>query len=357
MASVREIARLAGVSTSTVSRALNNDPAVNGATREKVLAVANQSGYVASVGRLVTTNVGFVYAGGETTLGSTFDSALLSGVVRGLEQPKFDVVVINLQRDKSQDENYSQFFRRKGLRGVLVRTAASTRDVCRSIADEHFPMLVVSERFDDENVSFIDCDSHRESIQAMEYLISLGHRRIAFGMHTVPDSNHIDRFAGYKKALEAHGIPYDEKLIFRQNASFSGGASAVKMMMTMAVPPTAVYFADPLLSVGAINVAHETGIRIPENLAVVGFDDADIRHSVYPTMTAVCQDAARLGYEAALELTRMIRENGGTRIQRILPTFLEVNESTGPPGGASVRVPENGSWTPVSPGMTEVHES
>ena len=86
-----------------------------------------------------------------------------------------------------------------------------------------------------------------------------------------------------------------------------------------------------MLAVGAVNKAHELGIRIPEDLSVVGFDDSDVRHSVYPTLTAVCQDAAQLGYEAALRLTRMLMRKKLERFQVTLPSFFEANGSTGPP--------------------------
>lgn len=199
-------------------------------------------------------------------------------------------------------------------------------------------MIVLSERFEDPRVSFIDCDSERESARAVEYLIALGHRRIAFGMNIVADTDHADRLAGYRQALTEHGIPFDEKLILKQKADFAGGASAIQILMAMRQPPTAVYFADPALAVGAINGAHQAGIRIPEDVSIVGFDDAELRHSVHPVMTAVCQNAADLGFDAAQELTQMILRQTGEPVRKILTTFFEINQSTAPPPDQPVRV-------------------
>ena len=99
----------------------------------------------------------------------------------------------------------------------------------------------------------------------------------------------------------------------------------------MASPPTAIYFADPLLAVGAVNKAHKLGIRIPDEMSIIGFDDTDVRYSVYPTLTAVCQDASALGFEAALWLTRRVSGSvNHDTLQKTLPTFFEVNQSTGP---------------------------
>jgi len=329
MSSVREIARLAGVSVSTVSRALNNNPAVREETREKVLAAANGAGYVASVGRRSTSQIGLVYAGAQT-IGSPFDSALISGLIGGLDDARLDLVFLSMLRDKDGDETYSQYFMRKGVRGVVVRTTSLTRHVCEAIAAEGFPMIVVGERFENSGVNYIDCHSREESRRAVEFLISLGHRRIAFCMHTIPDSDHLDRLAGYQTALRNRGIALDEQLVLRQQANFAGGASAIQMVVSMRPRPTALFLADPMLAVGAFNTAQEFGIRIPGDISIVGFDDAETRASVFPSMTAVCQDAADLGAQAAMELLRIINGSDHEPVQRQLPTFFEVNRSTGP---------------------------
>ncbi len=329
MASVRQIAGEAGVSITTVSRALNNDPSVHPKTRDQILAIANRRGYAPSIGRRVTTQIGFVYTQ-EMTLAHPYDSAVLEGVVRGLEEQHFDVVILNLQRDKRAGESYTQFFMRKGVRGVVIRTMAATRDVCQVIADEGFPHVVVSERFDaSTKVNCLDCNSLANSQSAVEYLIALGHRRIAFAMHNVPDRDHLDRFEGYQKALNLKGIPFDPGIVYRQPFTLSGGATCIEMIASQADRPTAVYFADPLLGVGAIKKAHAIGMRIPDDLSIVGFDDTDMRFAVHPTMTAVCQDARALGYEAALWLTRSFSGVGDKILRKAVPTYFEINESTG----------------------------
>jgi LacI family transcriptional regulator len=333
MSSVRSIAKLAAVSITTVSRALNNDPAVNPKTRERVLAIANRSGYVASVGRRVNTNIGFTYTD-ESTIAHPFDAAVLDGVMRGADEQRYDVLMTNLKRDKRPDESYTQFFLRKGIRGVIVRTMRESRSICEAIADEGFPMIVLSERFASPNVSYIDGDSRADSIRAVEYLIDLGHRRIAFGFHSIPDRDHMDRFAAYKEALDKNSIPYDDSLVFRQRYTLAGGATILKMVMSMKGRPTAIFFADPLLAVGAVKQAHALHISIPEDISIIGFDDTDLRFGVHPTLTSVCQDAGGLGFEAAQRLTRMLTNREKEIFQISVPTFFEVHESTGtPPAG------------------------
>jgi LacI family transcriptional regulator len=331
MSSVRAIAKQVGVSITTVSRALNNDPAVHPATRERVIRAANRCGYTASVGKRVTTSIGLCYTS-TVTVSDPFDAAVLGGITRGIDESGFDLVILNMQRDLKPNESYTQLFRRKGIRGVLLRTVADLRHICVEIAEESFPHVVISDRFEEPNVNFVDCDSRSETTRAVEYLASLGHRRIAFSMHNTRDRDHLDRFDGYCEALERQGIEFDERLVFRHPYTKEGGAAAMNMAATMKPRPTAIAFADPLTSIGAVKRAYELGVRIPEDLSIIGFDDTDARYAVHPTMTAVCQDAARLGYEAARWLTRHLDAPADAHLQRTFPTFFEVNQTTAAPG-------------------------
>jgi DNA-binding LacI/PurR family transcriptional regulator len=333
MSSVRSIAKQVGVSITTVSRALNNDPAVNPATRERVIRAANRCGYTAAIGKRVTTSIGLCYTS-TVTISDPFDAAVLAGVTRGIDEGRFDLVILNMQRDLKPNETYTQFFRRKGVRGVLLRTVADLRHVCGEIANEEFPHVVISDRFEASNVNFVDCDSRKDMTRAVEYLVSLGHQRIAFSMHNTRDRDHLDRFDGYCEALATRGIEFDERLVFRHPYTRAGGAAAMNMAVTMQPRPTAIVFADPLTTIGAIKRAYELGVRIPDDLSVVGFDDTDARYAVYPTMTAVCQNAAQLGYEAARWLTHNLDDPVRARLQRTFPTFFEVNQTTAPPGDA-----------------------
>ena len=341
MASVRQIAERAGVSISTVSRVLNNDPAVNPETRDRVLLAANRWGYVPAIGRRITTYIGFAYTG-RRTLVDAFDTAVLVGVARGADDARLDVVILNLHRDKQPDETYTQFFMRKGVRGVVLRTVADTRDVCLKIAEEGFPHVVVSDRFDSSSVNYIDGESKGDSVRAVEYLLSLGHRRIGFAMHSVPDCDHLDRFEAYRVALETHGLPFEERLVFRHPINLAAGGTIIKLAQSMRDRPTAIFFADPLLAVGGVQKAHEMGVRVPEDLSIIGFDDADLRHAVYPALTAVCQDAGKLGFQAAAWLGQMLRGTGPRKFQKTIPTFFEINRSTAAPSnGEMTGIPEN----------------
>ena len=129
MASVRQIARRTQVSVATVSRALNSHSEVSAETRDRVLRAAKEVGYYGNVGKKVATNIGLVFTS-DTTF-TEFDALVMAGMLRGVAEQRFDVTIVNLERDKSAGETYTQFFMRKGLRGVVLRTFTRSRRVCQ----------------------------------------------------------------------------------------------------------------------------------------------------------------------------------------------------------------------------------
>ena len=227
MASVREIARQVGVSPATVSRAINNGTQVAPELRRKVLEAINRARYIPKVGLRATTYIALAYAG-ESSLGSPFDAALVQSISERLNEHGFDLVILHVGRDKLSHETYSQMFMRKGIRGAILRTRAATRHVCEAIAAEGFPSVVVGDRFESETVSFVYSDSRESSREAVEHLIGLGHRRIAISVNSIDDSDHVDRLAGYRAALESHGIAYDERLVFQAAAWRGGGVQLIR---------------------------------------------------------------------------------------------------------------------------------
>lgn len=344
MKSVRGIAAKVGVSVATVSRALNNHPNVDPATREKVLQAANRSGYVPNVGKRVSTVIGLVYPEEPVRADyGAFDASLLSGILRGVNELRYDVQIISLQRDKRPDETYTQFFMRKGIRGAILRTFERSRAMCVQIAEESFPSVVVADRFDEASVNYLSCDSRADSRRAVEHLFDLGHRRVALGMHNIPDTDHLDRKAGYEDAHRERGVEIDRRLEVEILATMQGGAGLITRLMSLPEPPTAIFFTDPLATFGAMRRCQEIGIRVPQELSIVGFDDGDLRRHTFPAYTAVCQDAEMLGFESARWLTRMLSGQGEPRLRSVRTTMLEINQTTGSPPDRPIRMLPDGT--------------
>lgn len=332
MASVRKIAKEAGVSITTVSRVLNNHPNVSPEARKTVLAAANRAGYVPTVSKRSTNNLALVYTG-ESSFGSPFDGSLLFGLGQCMEEMGYDLMILDARRARNSNETYTQLFIRKGVRGVLLRTTSETRNVCETIANEKFPAVVIADRFENPNVSYVYSDSKESSREAVEHLISLGHKRIAICVNIVDDSDHADRLAGYQKAHAEHNLPIDPRLVMRIPATRPGGAQVLRRLVANTTDAaTALFITDPATAAGAMRESRQLGVRVPEDLSIIGFDDGEMRFEVFPEMTAVCQNASLLGREACLALAGLIDQEGShTPVQKSLRTWLEIHGSTAAP--------------------------
>ena len=345
MATVRDLAKQTGVSPATVSRALKSHPDVSEVTRVKVLEAAKEIGYLSSSGNdlgLSVANVGYVVAGDERLW--EYDWMLVDGIIEGIREHRMDLQIVDLQRGRQPDETFKQFFLRRGLQGVIVRSVAQNRSVCEEILAEGFPSIVVADRFDGINQSnFVCCDSSGETAKAVHHLVDMGHQRIAMVMHRRADRDHVDRYNGYKQACEARGIESDGDLVLRINANFDGGQTALNRLMSLVEPPTAIVFTDPQPGIGAICRAHEVGLQIPRDLSIVGFDDGNSRKRIYPVLTAVCQDTRELGLEAAVWLAKRISGGGTEPCRQVIHAHLEINQTTGVPPSKPVRLQPNGA--------------
>ncbi|HAI11795.1 MAG TPA: hypothetical protein DCM28_08820, partial [Phycisphaerales bacterium] len=252
MASVRDIAKQAGVSITTVSRVLNNHPSVSEQARQKVLTAVNTSKEASSPTKRSLDNIALVYTG-ESSLGSAFDAALTQGISCQLEVSGYDLMVINAQRARQEGETFTQMFQRKGIRGAIIRTTTATRWQCVEIARESFPAVVVADRFDEPEVSFIRSDASNASRRAVEMLLNLGHKQIAVVTNVVDDHDHAERLEAYNQALREAGVAFDPRLVVRVPAYIDGGTLAYRQIQCMNPKPTAVFVIDPYTSLGLVN--------------------------------------------------------------------------------------------------------
>lgn len=341
MSTIRSVAKQAGVSIATVSRVVNGSSTVAPDLRDRVLEAVNHCGYTPTVGRRSQASIALVYAG-PFTVGSPYDAACLDGIVSEMLDSDFDLTFVHLRRDKKPDETYSQFFLRKGIRGAIIRCTSSDRDVARAVADEGFPAVVLGDHFDHPNLAFAYNESRSASLEGVEHLVSLGHRRIAFAANETDDGDHVDRLDAFRDVLQAEAI-YDERLVFRVPARRMDGGQLMRKLMSQPETPTAVFIADPLTAEGAINEAHKMGVGIPGDLSVLGFDDTETRYAIFPSMTAICQDSRELG---RLSFELLLRRIAGTASceQRHAcgQAWLEINHTTGRATAHQVRILPNG---------------
>lgn len=350
-ATVRDIARSVGVSPATVSRSLNNSPDVSAPVRARVLAEARRLGYEPPRKSQSTGRIGIAYFNSTSGPRYTgYDAVVWGGVSRAATALKYDVVTMN-PMERGADESFNAYVQRKQLDGLIVRVDQQTRNLVLAIADDRVPHVVVADRFDEEDVNYVCCNSFAPSKAAIEHLLHLGHRRIGICHNSILDTDHHDRIAAYKSALSSADIAVSPELIVATQADVAGGSAALNQLLAISNPPTAIFFTDPILIVGALRRSLEVGISVPDELSFVGVDDDQLRRMTHPMYTAVCQDAAELGYQASLWLcgqlaSRALRQRQNMSLHLNVKAFLEINHTTAPPPETPVRVSPTGKRIP-----------
>jgi DNA-binding LacI/PurR family transcriptional regulator len=348
MTTVRGLADALGLSPATVSRSLNHSPDVSDSVRERVLAEAERCGYALPRKRVRSRTIGLMFL--NETSGpkfSGYDATIWGGVTRAAMAQKYDVRVID-PLDRGEKEGFGAFAARKGVEALVLRVDEDTRHFCSAVAAERVPHVVIADRFeDDPRVNYVCCNSFEASRAAIEHLLHLGHRRIGVCHNYVLDTDHCDRIKGYRAALADGRIEVSPELIIAINAEIGGGAAALNRLLSLPEPPTAIFCIDPALTVGALRRASEVGIRVPDELSVVGMDDERLRKMTHPVFTAVCQNASELGSQAVRWLCRHLSQptggGSGPATMRVeIEAFLEINETTASPPSVPVRITPTG---------------
>ncbi len=335
MATVRQIAADAGVSVGTVSRVLNNSASVSAASRQKVLRVVEMTKYVNPVvTRRTLKTVALVATGGPSPLGGPYDLALVQGIHEGLAGHDYNLMLLDLQRNHERGETYGQTLSRLNIGGALLRTTAATSRVVEEIADGPVPAVVIADTAASGRVPSVTCSSDHATQQAISHLAGLGHKRIAVTLNVVMDFDHMQRFEQWKAGMITCGLEPASDLIMKVPAQRDAGATALRQILAMKDRPTAVFAADPHTAAGILQEALRLNVDIPGELSVVGFDDTDLRLGVYPRLSAICQDAVRLGRDAFALLEQLMHADEGSTIPIVdhrLECWFEPHHSTAPP--------------------------
>ncbi len=330
MPSVRKIAEAADVSIGTVSRVLNNQPHVSPAVRARVLKAVNEMRDADGVGiRKSSSSIALLYRG-QSSLYSAFDSALLHGVAEELNQTEHDLMVINAAKSRGPGETLGQMLVRRGVAGVLLRTTTMTHVMCEELATERFPAVAIADEVTNKHIGCVHGDATNAIERALEHLVALGHRKIAVALHVVDDFDHTKRLDTFRSFVSRHGLPTDDRWLIRSPATVAGGGAVLKQLMMLVDRPTAIFMIDPVMGVGLSIEAMRLGVKIPQDLSVVGFDDTGHRHAAYPMISSVCQDAEGLGRLAVQHLLEVVDRRSTPR-HISLECFFEPLESTAPP--------------------------
>lgn len=325
--SIKDIARAAGVSPSTVSRALHQHPRISEETGERVRRLAEEMGYTPSLAArsLVTRStltIGLVI----THASDPFVGRLVIGVEEAAQGNGYSVILCSSYRDADLERDVLHSLYERRVTGIIV--TGSQIDTGYLQLRERYPLAIVLINCPDYPHS-VSTDNQTGARQAVEHLVQLGHRRIAYVANHRSYRTDLDRLAGYKAVLAKCDIPLDESLIVEGDGTLPGGVQAMQQLLALPRPPTAAFCFNDLTAMGVLRALALADMQVPGDCSVVGFDDLEMSAYYCPPLTTVRQPSYHLGQRAMRMLLRLIQ--GQEDVQaKVLPGELVVRETTGP---------------------------
>jgi LacI family transcriptional regulator len=332
MATMTDVAKAAGVSIQTISAVINGKSGISAATRERVLRVIEELDYhpnmlASSLRSQRSTTIGVLVA--------SITNPFFPGVVRGIEDAAqrngYSVFLCNTDDDPAKQNSYLRLLRRHRVGGLIAASGTGSVDgqrIVEYLLDHGVPVVILGNRQGHPRMVALTVDDHIGGYDATAHLLDIGHRRI--GIITGPPSHREakERLEGYFAALRDRSIDADPDLVVPGAFSTAGGQAGAFQLMSLVAPPTAVVAANDLAAIGAIAVAKRLGKRVPEDVAVVGYDDIEMAALYDPPITTIAQPLYEMGttaLEAVLERTRDPKLEGGVIT---FPSRLIVRGST-----------------------------
>jgi LacI family transcriptional regulator len=341
MVTIKDVAREAGVSIGTASQALRTNPAVREETRRRVAAVARRLRYQPSAlarGLVTrrTQSIGLLIS----DIANPFFIRAVRAVEDVAHENGYNVILCNTDEDPAKETQYLRVLMEKRVDGIILATTAGSLQAVRDVRWRRIPLVLFDRELPRLSTDTVKVDSVLGGRLATDYLLSLGHTRIAIIHGPVVRSTGAERLQGYLDALRAAGVRQDPALIREGNFKQDSGRDLARKLLNISPPPTALFCTNNLMTVGALQTLQERDVRIPADLSLVGYDDMEWWTLTHPPLTTVGQPVYDLGREAMRLLLGQIETDGRQRPQRvILKPELLTRESCGPPPAMTSNAP------------------
>lgn len=334
-ATIKDIARIAGVSATAVSRALNNHPRLSAGTREKILRVAKELDYRPNLlARSLIKKRSHTIGLAITTIRNPFYPELAKGIEDVALKLGYSIILCSTNYDIKLEAYYIEILRSKGVDGIIFSSVEIKDSNVRNLIRDGFPFVLVNRRIHnrqlERKIDAVVLDNYSGGYMAMQHLQRLGHKRIGILAGDMKTSTATERTQGIKKFLEDAGIPFDPTLFFVCNYLRESAYGATMELLVRKKRPTAIFAQNDHMALGAREAILDSGLRIPEDLAVVGFDNIDVTGLKGIELTTVSQKKYEMGALATEILIDRIEKKikGGTR-QIILEPELVIRKSCG----------------------------
>ena len=296
---LKMVAEKAEVSVNTASRAINNRPDINLETKKRVLQIAKELGYIRNAAAVAlrtkkTGTIGVVIADNR----NPFYAEVLNGMEEAAREKNYHIILANTQRDYKKEEEAINLLLAKRVDGLLITPVQDKDDDIKNLIDANIPFVVVGRDFENIEVDAVYNDEVKGGFLATEYLIKKGHKRIALINGFLHKSPAKGRLEGYKKALKEYGIPFDGALVSFGDIDVKDGHERTKQMLGKNLDFTAIFSYNDMMAFGVMQAIREKGLRIPEDIGLVGYDDIPFSSLISPSLTTIRLKKQDLGIES-----------------------------------------------------------
>ena len=328
-----DVAAEAHVSYGTVSRVINNDIHVKPETRERIVDTMQRLGYVAN--RQARS-----LAGGKTNsigvlvpdLGTGYIGEIIRGIDAELGLSDLDLILYTTHRTAIKEANYVANLAKGMVDGLLLVLPRSPADFIVTLTQTNFPFILIDHQGIGQDCPAVGAANWQGGFTATEYLIKLGHQRIGFITGWMDLGCAADRLDGYRSALRTHHIPDLPELVYEGTFFQPDGFAGASVFLDLPNPPSAIFASNDVMAMGAMDAVRSRGLRVPEDISIVGFDDIPQAALVHPALTTVRQPLEQMGRVATQMLLDLLKNPEKTIDRMELPTELVVRGSTAAPG-------------------------
>ena len=336
---ISDIAEKAGVSRTTVSRVLNNKSNVDERTREKVLKVIEEVGYVpSSVARNLrqrrTNKIGlllYAYVSGVHVPGMHIASEYYFEIIRGItlvaETADYNIILYSSLSSEGTLDNLNKICGSGEVDGLILVGTGQMQPVIDVLKNNKMPFVVANRLIEDPNVSFVGPDDEEGAYKATRHLIELGHERIAYLARPDDEETNKNRLNGYKRALSEANILFTEDLVESASYEWGSGERAIQSLIQKG-NPSAVFAFNDTLAIDTVHACAEIGLRIPQDLAIIGFDDIHSSAVIEPSLSTIHQPLFEIGFKAMKILFTLIQDQDSRPVQIIVPLEVIKRQST-----------------------------
>ncbi len=337
---LKDIARAVGTTTSTVSRALNGKPGVSPALRARILEVARKLGYTPhaparSLALNKTENIGFLLHKRQSLSPTSFYGEIVAGAEAAATEAGYHLIF-----STGNSSSLPKILNTRVIDGLILAGCEFGARFIHRLRRRGVPLVLVDNHLESLEVDCVVIDNYGGAFSATTHLVRLGHERIGFVAETLDNLSFSERFAGFRKALEAHGLPLRDEWVATgeegdrdgSDNTHYGWVAMRKVLASASSLPTAVVAANDAAAVGAMRAIKEAGLRIPDDIAIVGFDDAPWAAHLEPPLTTVRVDRHSMGRLAVRRLLELLDGKGGPPVEIKLAATLVVRRSSGGEG-------------------------